>query len=295
MNWPMPLSLPGSQAGDCCLRVSTKCLSAREILLQHKNSQCSYSHHLASTLQSCFGPMISPILLGRIFVAKIKELRASIHCQLWYSSNLSRLDGICLYHQLMLHQALWPRNFSSSLARIDPRGSWFQHVSNLQLHQQHYEITMSIYHQIWTSMIWFHTFLERHFEIYHNSHLTFMGDHTNPAKLSRPRTWRYSNDVCLCNGEGMFWSVGWFLHWFQVFKEQSSSSLSPLYHHLPFTACVNHLGKLRDSQILQRAQLYSWSRLNLSVALVVTAAPDAHLGGWQRHMSLGMLPPGIVP
>ena len=156
-----------------------------------------------------------------------------------YSSNLSRLDGICLYHQLMLHQALWPRNFSSSLARIDPRGSWFQHVSNLQLHQQHYEITMSIYHQIWTSMIWFHTFLERHFEIYHNYHLTFMGDHTNPPKLSRPSTWRYSNGVCLCNGERMFWSVGWFPHWFQVFQEHSISSLSPLYHHLPFTASVS--------------------------------------------------------
>ena len=70
------------------------------------------------------------------------------------------------------------------------------------------------------------------------------------------------------------------------------------YHHYPHCITIYHLRRV--CQPFGKVARFpnppnSWSRLNLSVALVVTAAPDAHLGGWQRDVSLGLLPPGIVP
>ena len=114
---------------------------------------------------------------------------------------------------------------------------------------------------LWSGSFWL-TFFYRHFETYHNSHLTFMGDHT-PMKLFQWCMFVQGRNV----------QRGLVSPLIPNFQDHGISSLSPLYHH--------HLHR----GIRQRAQ-QSWSRFNVSVALIVTAAPNAHLGGWLREVSL---------
>ena len=167
----LPLSLPGSQAGDCCLQVSTKCPSAcrplrtpiRDMLrapiwdiplLQHKKIMQSKPSFGANTAIYC-----NPSLDLWIFYFSWDETSGNV-------TNPPR-----------------PCDLETSAIAWQIR-QWFQHVSNLQQHDIMMELLSEFIiksEHLWSGSFWL-TFFYRHFEAYHDSHLTFMGDHT-PLKL----------------------------------------------------------------------------------------------------------------